>query len=504
MNVKVFKRAGGCHFFVFFALAFNSSGFGQVFNSFDFYQRDVIDSPVGIERSDLEDGINLAECEANTVFTFRYTYSGSLSAGDLEVWIGASCDDKTVRDEGRCLHVVDGGTVDTSGYLDIESKWIVGYQSEEPECTEDEGSANVYMWIAANDADRTIISNIAAASISYDTAPPSAPINVKASYGEGKVRISWEVANENKPDDWQYFAVLCYTDYAPPASDESEAKEGSGTGGAEPIDGVSDGDVDVVDVRADDGDVQQEDAYEDLPSEELNEVSGQDSTAEDIGGNDEGYSYDTSSETSPSGQCPSGGFGEGDEYAPSYLCSEILGSSSRSYLITGLHNGVKYKFAVVAFDRFANPSPVSSIVCATPEEVDDFWEVYKKSGGRAGGEFCFIATAAYGSYIHPCVGVLREFRDRILNKTSAGRKLVYLYYSTSPPVARLISKSSVLKMVVRVGLLPLVGLSWTALKVIDHYGVILILLVVLIFTIALARSFKSLLGSSGVDRRGFY
>lgn len=48
---------------------------------------------------------------------------------------------------------------------------------------------------------------------------------------------------------------------------------------------------------------------------------------------------------------------------------------------------------------------------------------------------CFIATACYGSYNSPEVLILRKFRDEQLSKSFAGRGIIELYYSISPPLA---------------------------------------------------------------------
>ncbi len=48
---------------------------------------------------------------------------------------------------------------------------------------------------------------------------------------------------------------------------------------------------------------------------------------------------------------------------------------------------------------------------------------------------CFIATAAYGSYLHKYVVVLKDFRDNVLKQYSLGRKFIDLYYTHSPRVA---------------------------------------------------------------------
>jgi hypothetical protein len=86
------------------------------------------------------------------------------------------------------------------------------------------------------------------------------------------------------------------------------------------------------------------------------------------------------------------------------------------------------------------------------------------SGGGSGGGGCFIATAAYGSLMEPHVKVLRDFRDRILLHNSTGKGFIRLYYIYSPPIADFIAKHDRLKAMVRLSLLPVVGLSWLALK----------------------------------------
>ena len=80
------------------------------------------------------------------------------------------------------------------------------------------------------------------------------------------------------------------------------------------------------------------------------------------------------------------------------------------------------------------------------------------SGGGGGG--CFIATAAYGSLLEPHVSLLREFRDSFLLTNSGGQKFVSLYYTYSPPIARAINDSEILKGGVRILLLPLIGIAY--------------------------------------------
>ncbi|TSK08751.1 MAG: hypothetical protein FPO08_05460 [Geobacter sp.] len=78
------------------------------------------------------------------------------------------------------------------------------------------------------------------------------------------------------------------------------------------------------------------------------------------------------------------------------------------------------------------------------------------SGGGGGGGGCFIATAAYGSYLHPKVAELRAFRDHWLMTNAPGRLFVSAYYRLSPPIADVIAGHEWMKGGVRVMLLPLI------------------------------------------------
>jgi hypothetical protein len=78
------------------------------------------------------------------------------------------------------------------------------------------------------------------------------------------------------------------------------------------------------------------------------------------------------------------------------------------------------------------------------------------SGSSGGGGGCFIATAAYDSYLSPEVMTLREFRDKYLLTNLPGRTLVSLYYRTSPPIAAFIRDHDSAKAIIRYLLAPVV------------------------------------------------
>ena len=99
-------------------------------------------------------------------------------------------------------------------------------------------------------------------------------------------------------------------------------------------------------------------------------------------------------------------------------------------------------------DGIANGEILDPVGVASPSSPD--------ASGGGGGSGCFIATAAYGSYLDPHVKVLRDFRDKWLLTNWAGKTFVAWYYRHSPGAAAFIEKSDSLKFVTRVALTPII------------------------------------------------
>jgi hypothetical protein len=74
-------------------------------------------------------------------------------------------------------------------------------------------------------------------------------------------------------------------------------------------------------------------------------------------------------------------------------------------------------------------------------------------------EGCFIASAAYGTEWGPRLDTLRSFRDAYLINNPVGEAFVAAYYRHSAPIADLIAKHEGLRRLIRILLLPVIGLT---------------------------------------------
>lgn len=204
---------------------------------------------------------------------------------------------------------------------------------------------------------------------SYDIAGPNAPSDLTLGSGN-HLLIAKFTASTATTGDFRGYRAYCFP--GPGASSGALSTKGT------------DGGLDVLDDATDAGDTGVGDA------------------------DDAGDAGDASSETSTSDSgtraenCPSDDpFVPGELPRPEldqYICADETTTASGKLTISGftngapLQNGVTYAVAIGATDKQGNSGPLSSVVCAMPKETDDFYTVYRRAGGTAGGGWCAMGS----------------------------------------------------------------------------------------------------------------
>lgn len=145
---------------------------------------------------------------------------------------------------------------------------------------------------------------------------------------------------------------------------------------------------------------------------------------------------------------------EGTTFTYTRFVSDNAGNSFES---SGLCSGT---VAFPAGNTTANASvPINCVYRSSPP-------------GNFPGGHCFIATAAYGSYLAPEVQILRRFRDDYLLTNQIGQAFVGFYYRTSPYIADYIRVHQGLRVITRWTLTPIIyGLRYPKTSLLILLGV---------------------------------
>jgi subtilisin family serine protease len=150
-----------------------------------------------------------------------------------------------------------------------------------------------------------------------------------------------------------------------------------------------------------------------------------------------------------------------------------------SYNDIGLGASSTYYYRLLASNYGGNSGYSIEVSATTPAAP----------AGGGGGGGCFIATAAFGSPLERHVQILRDFRDRILLNSAAGKALVNFYYEVSPPIAQTIARNEGLRLMTRASLMPVIGVAYLILQMGILMTVLLfaVILFMVIFTIRILR-----------------
>lgn len=405
--------------------------------------------------SSREDGavkINKRDCQENVWFEFHVSGLTPASERTEKLFLHFGTDCKNVDNDSNCKRVEwpNNGNFETQ--YTVED--MLGWNGTERDCEAANGSIHVWASLQKDDSSTASASwaePLNGINIKWDFTPPAPPADLKATSGTQKVTLEWSMdVDENVDDESE--------DDTNDTDDEDAETSGSTS------------DITELRVIYSSGGVSRSGNYAD---------SGVDSDA--------GVGLDLSDDLDAGPSCPDNSFQAGQAYLPEqYEETTESQPSSEKITVKGLTNGTPYQFGLVAADSFKNFSVISETVCSTPSETANFLDFYAAAGGKT-GDFCFVATAVYGSYDHPIVKILRKFRDEFILEVPGGKVLVDAYYAAGPKLASWVTGNELLKNITR-GTLALVAVATLPFSGLGPLGTLLFGLVCGVLVVRRRRS----------------
>lgn len=196
-------------------------------------------------------------------------------------------------------------------------------------------------------------------STRVDLEGPAPPSRVSAKVGENQLPLSWSVPSEDDLDGFRFYCV-------PTGTSGGEAGGTSGASGTPGASGAG-GDAGVA----------------------AGDSAGAGGSAGASGTLSAGATA-TPSTTSHVAVCGQSVLVAGELPDEQYRCGSATGLTTTRGSARHLDNGTLYAVAVSGVDNVGNTGVLSNIVCETPEELQDFFEVYRSQGGKGGGGFCSV------------------------------------------------------------------------------------------------------------------
>lgn len=331
--------------------------------------------------------ISRADCVSGDRFLFPLTLAG-FEGYTLEVWAGgasSNCTEQQARSEsGSCWLVASAAATSTVQTMDINVRAIVDQDTGAnstavpgPEVCDSAGGSSapqtVTLYFMLMTGTNEAVGQAAVFETKYDLVGPSSPTDVTAAPGDTILKLEWSAITDSDLLGYRFFC-----DPMPGQEPVSTADAGAmsvmqaaGMGGA----AGSGDDAGTAGVGGDAG------AAGTAGDGGLAGAGGTGGQAGDAG---------VDAEPEPTAACETENLIAGTVPDPARLCGEVSSETASSGIVRGLSNYQTYSVGVAAFDTVGNVGPLSNIVCSSPVEVDDFFELYRKAGGQAGGGFCSL------------------------------------------------------------------------------------------------------------------
>ena len=399
---------------VAFAFVLACAGFSTVGSAQTLTGVEPAPSPPPNNRTDQLGAINYTDCVKNRVLNFTVRVTGV--GATIDVRTGTNCVDMNGK-----VNTTDCGSVTT---LSVSNTIVIGIDSaavvaaDRRVALSDGGSTCLdnlvnteprtvklnFMLIDNSSTVMTVFTN----DVVVDLLGPPAPKSLKAGVGEQRLILDWERPATQDISSYNFYCAPASSAAGSGGSPQAAGAAGSlGTGGLVGMGGGAG--AGAVGGVIDDAGTSTDDASTGGAAGVGLPGSGG-ATADASSGDGQSASASCSTALTPNAVPPV------DLPTCGGASDSVASGEARP-----LQNGVQYAVGVAAVDALGNAGPLSNVACATPQEVDDFFETYRNAGGGAGGGFCALgARPAPGAAALLVVGLLVR---RLRRRTAREKKL---------------------------------------------------------------------------------
>ncbi len=343
--------------------------------------------------------ISLADCTADDVLHFPLQVA-NYSGYSLEVWAGgASADCRTTESRNgtaaACWQAYAGTPTSITPTVDIRVRDVIG-QHHPYDSTHGPGAGTLadcsstsvqsagapqavtlyFMFVQSGGA---LAGSGYAWNTKFDLVGPTAPSGVSAGIGEQLLVLDWTQSVDTD--------LLGYNFYCDPTPGNEAAAAHGGAFDASIVDAAT---ADAI--ECDDG------------SASVTDAGADDAADADLDAGDAGTklplcsSLDAGSDAAVyTGSCPTSTLVPGQLPPATHYCGGVTSPTATSGRIEGLQNFYLYSVAIAGVDSVGNVGPISDIACEEPQPVDDFFKLYRRAGGQAGGGFCATSHVGQGA-----------------------------------------------------------------------------------------------------------
>ena len=341
--------------------------------------------------------INYRDCVDDVKFTFSIAFNGVMTDLNFMVFAGSAgsgydCGQPSQRtvagSDCRTLYQA----TEINRQLVLTAQKLVSDNGADG-CEEDISGRNVNLYFALVDSDGNPPGGATASSscsgwctkwdeIEIDLRGPARPSKVSAGVGENMLLVEWDTAANKDINGYRL-----YCDPAPrgaststasyrPLADDAGITDGQGQAGSTSTGGTQSGAGGTGHAGS-----------TSLPGTPEVSAAGQQGTT-------------------PVAACGSGALVPGQRPDEAYRCGSVEGATASRANAQGLSNGIEYAVAVAAVDTVGNVGDLSNVACASPHELDDFFEVYRREGGNGGGGYCAATGRGHSGTLALAMGAL--------------------------------------------------------------------------------------------------